>query len=80
MDLSAWAFEKLADTKWGVIGLSWRDVACSHKPTKAAVNPFRSRTAMPSGYQPRPGWNRWMDKRMAGGFNSGSGSGGRRVN
>ena len=28
LDLSVWAFEKLAQTKWGVIGVEWRDVPC----------------------------------------------------
>ena len=64
-DLSAWAFEKLADTKWGVIGVEWRDVPCSHRPAKPAAKPYGTRTAMPSGYQPRPGFSRWMDKRVA---------------
>jgi hypothetical protein len=65
MDLSLWAFEKLADTKWGVMALEWRDVSCSHRPAKPAQKPFGSRTPMPDNYKPRPGWNRWMDKRLA---------------
>jgi hypothetical protein len=39
LDLSIWAFEKLASTKWGVIPLRWRAVPCDHKPTKAAPPP-----------------------------------------
>lgn len=78
--MSQWAFEKLADAKWGVIGIEWRDVACSHRPTKPAANPWGVRTSMPVHYQPRPGWNRWMDKRVAV-FGAGppGGSGVRRV-
>lgn len=64
MDLSHWAFEKLADTKWGVIALEWRDVSCKHKPAKPAARPWGGKTQMPDWYKPRPGWNRWMDKRM----------------
>jgi hypothetical protein len=65
MDLSLWAFEKLADTKWGVIALEWRDVSCSYRPAKAAKRPWGGKTKMPDWYKPRPGWNRWMDKRLA---------------
>eukprot|EP01025_Chloroclados_australasicus_P003402 TRINITY_DN107_c1_g1_i1.p2 TRINITY_DN107_c1_g1~~TRINITY_DN107_c1_g1_i1.p2 ORF type:complete len:394 (-),score=54.81 TRINITY_DN107_c1_g1_i1:3929-5110(-) len=36
LDLSIWAFEKLADPKWGVMGLQYRPVACDHKPATAA--------------------------------------------
>lgn len=31
-DLSVWAFEKLADRRWGVIGLEYRRVPCDFKP------------------------------------------------
>jgi hypothetical protein len=74
MDLSLWAFEKLADAKWGVMALEWRDVSCSHRPSKPAQKPWGGRTPMPENYKPRPGWNRWMDKRIA--F---LGNGGRRM-
>jgi len=43
LDLSIWAFEKLADPKWGVMGLKYRQVPCDHQPEKATVplaNPF----------------------------------------
>jgi hypothetical protein len=33
-DLSLWAYEKLADTKYGVIGIEWRDVPCWQRPNK----------------------------------------------
>lgn len=64
MDLSLWAFEKLADPKWGVIALEWRDVSCGTRPTKPAQRPWGGRTEMPDWYKPRPGWNRYMDKRL----------------
>ncbi len=36
LDLSTWAFEKLAEKKWGVIGIEWRRVsvweACTWHP------------------------------------------------
>lgn len=36
---SIWAFEKLADTKWGVIGLKYRPVPCDYVPAKIAPSP-----------------------------------------
>eukprot|EP01025_Chloroclados_australasicus_P018455 TRINITY_DN196_c0_g1_i5.p1 TRINITY_DN196_c0_g1~~TRINITY_DN196_c0_g1_i5.p1 ORF type:complete len:418 (-),score=51.86 TRINITY_DN196_c0_g1_i5:3505-4758(-) len=39
LDLSVWAFEKFADTKWGVIGLQYQEVPCDHKPWKVAPAP-----------------------------------------
>lgn len=36
MDVSVWAFEKLADLKWGVIGIKYREVPCGTKPAKPA--------------------------------------------
>lgn len=33
-DLSVYAFEKLASTKWGVIGIKYRPVPCYHNPWK----------------------------------------------
>lgn len=38
-DLSIWAFEKLADMKWGVIGLKYRPVSCDYVPAKEASAP-----------------------------------------
>jgi hypothetical protein len=65
LDMSIWAFEKLADTKLGVIGVQWRDVPCWQRPTKAA--------RVPGNRQPTPGqtpqhlginnWSKSMDKR-----------------
>eukprot|EP01025_Chloroclados_australasicus_P058357 TRINITY_DN731_c0_g4_i1.p1 TRINITY_DN731_c0_g4~~TRINITY_DN731_c0_g4_i1.p1 ORF type:complete len:456 (+),score=31.35 TRINITY_DN731_c0_g4_i1:82-1368(+) len=37
LDLSVWAFEKLADTKWGVLGLQYREVSCDYQPYKQAL-------------------------------------------
>lgn len=42
LDLSVWAFEKLAQVKWGVIAVSWRDVPCWYKPKNAAKLPWVS--------------------------------------
>ena len=36
MDMSVWAFEKLADPGVGVIGIQYREVQCSYKPDKPA--------------------------------------------
>eukprot|EP00198_Chlamydomonas_reinhardtii_P012309 XP_001701646.1 predicted protein [Chlamydomonas reinhardtii] len=35
-DVSVWAFEKLAETRWGVIPIKYRPVPCDHKPYKPA--------------------------------------------
>ncbi|KAF8055096.1 2-carboxy-D-arabinitol-1-phosphatase [Scenedesmus sp. PABB004] len=61
LDLSIWAFEKLSDTKWGVIGTMWRDVPCWHRPQKFAKVP-NWKKATP-GQQPPSGFRRAMDKR-----------------
>eukprot|EP00882_Tetradesmus_deserticola_P025030 GHRQ01027439.1.p1 GENE.GHRQ01027439.1~~GHRQ01027439.1.p1 ORF type:complete len:123 (+),score=24.89 GHRQ01027439.1:160-528(+) len=60
-DLSLWAFEKLADPKYGVIALSWRDVPCWHKPNKRAKNKYGQRSSAERGV-PR-GWKPAFDKR-----------------
>ncbi|KAI3429474.1 hypothetical protein D9Q98_005566 [Chlorella vulgaris] len=36
MDISVWAFEKLADKKWGVIGIQYRPVPCNKLPDNPA--------------------------------------------
>ncbi|KAF5842723.1 hypothetical protein DUNSADRAFT_5490 [Dunaliella salina] len=36
LDLSKWAFEKLAELRWGVIKLEYRAVPCDHQPEKQA--------------------------------------------
>jgi hypothetical protein len=35
-DLSVYAFEKLADLSWGVIGTNWRRVPCDYTPEQQA--------------------------------------------
>ncbi|KAG2497376.1 hypothetical protein HYH03_004534 [Edaphochlamys debaryana] len=55
LDLSTWAFEKLAEKKWGVIGLQVRSVPCNYKPEKAASppsnpTPFWSRISKPHNF------------------------------
>jgi hypothetical protein len=60
-DLSLWSFEKLADTKYGVIAIEQRDVPCYHKPNKPARNPWGQRSGPDRG--PPGGWNAAMDKR-----------------
>lgn len=62
--LAAWAYEKLADKKWGVIGLQWRDVDCNYRPQKRARVPsWSSPTPMPSWEQKPYGWNWSWDRR-----------------
>eukprot|EP01025_Chloroclados_australasicus_P038218 TRINITY_DN391_c0_g1_i2.p1 TRINITY_DN391_c0_g1~~TRINITY_DN391_c0_g1_i2.p1 ORF type:complete len:394 (-),score=45.76 TRINITY_DN391_c0_g1_i2:1786-2967(-) len=39
LDLSVWAFEKLTEHRWGVIGLKYREVPCDFKPAKVAPPP-----------------------------------------
>eukprot|EP00884_Botryococcus_braunii_P002835 jgi/Botrbrau1/12552/Bobra.0169s0089.1 len=46
IDLSVYAFEKLADRKWGVINTNYRVVSCDYQPEKIA--------SLPSGQQPYP--------------------------
>ncbi|KAL0029567.1 hypothetical protein WJX79_004717 [Trebouxia sp. C0005] len=50
-DMSIWAFEKLADTKWGVIGLQWRPVPCDYNSTDPAPTPANPVV----GQEPPPG-------------------------
>lgn len=60
-DLSVHAFEKLADMKWGVIGLKYRPVPCDYVPANAApapANPF-------AGVPPPPGAQRPSSPRFA---------------
>eukprot|EP01024_Parvocaulis_polyphysoides_P039463 TRINITY_DN35687_c0_g1_i4.p3 TRINITY_DN35687_c0_g1~~TRINITY_DN35687_c0_g1_i4.p3 ORF type:complete len:198 (+),score=25.99 TRINITY_DN35687_c0_g1_i4:109-702(+) len=39
LDLSVWAFEKLSEHRWGVIGVKYRQVNCYHTPWKQAPIP-----------------------------------------
>jgi hypothetical protein len=60
-DLSLWSFEKLADTKYGVIAIEWRDVPCNYRPVKRAKNPFSKRS---TGERSAPrGWRANWDRR-----------------
>ena len=61
LDLSIWAFEKLSDTKWGVIGTTWRDVPCWHRPSKWARVPSWKKPT--PGERPPQGFQRSQDKR-----------------
>jgi hypothetical protein len=70
-DLSLWAFEKLADTKLGVIAVEYRDVPCGQKPSKPARNPWGQRSGPDRG--PPGGWNPAMDKRANGNHQHGMG-------
>jgi len=70
-DLSIWAFEKLADTKYGVIGTMWRDVPCWQKPSKPARvpswrKPTPGQTPQQAGCHNCNNWNKAMDKRPRG--------------
>ncbi|KAF6254548.1 RlpA-like double-psi beta-barrel-protein domain-containing protein-containing protein [Scenedesmus sp. NREL 46B-D3] len=61
LDLSLWSFEKLADTRYGVIAIEWRDVPCSYRPVKRAKNPFNRRS---TGERSAPrGWRASFDRR-----------------
>lgn len=60
-DISHWSFEKLADTKLGVIAIESRDVSCDYKPHKPAKNPWGQRSGPDRG--PPGNWNPSMDKR-----------------
>lgn len=60
-DISVWAFEKLADIKWGVIGIKYRIVPCDYKPANPARLPDGK---LPSqGRQPPGGWDASKDTR-----------------
>ncbi|KAI8469892.1 MAG: RlpA-like double-psi beta-barrel-protein domain-containing protein-containing protein [Monoraphidium minutum] len=65
LDLSVWAFEKLSQTKWGVIGVTWRDVPCWYKPKNMAKVPWWSKPSpAPQWYKAPWGFNKWQDKRL----------------
>lgn len=61
-DLSTWAYEKLADLKWGVIGIEYRRVDCGYKPEKQAQAPTPSGFDWHTYYRPS-NWDKSMDKR-----------------
>ncbi|GIM02722.1 hypothetical protein Vretimale_7577, partial [Volvox reticuliferus] len=61
-DMSTWAFEKLAEDKWGVIGIIARPVACDYQPEKRASvppegeSPPNERISRPWGWYDRRPW------------------------
>jgi len=56
---------QLAEVKWGVIGVQWRDVPCWYKPSSAAKLPDWSKpTDDPWWDKPPSGWNKDWDKRI----------------
>lgn len=59
--MSLWSFEKLADVKWGVIAIEWRNVPCNYRPVKPAKNPFGKRSTTERA--PPKGWKASYDKR-----------------
>lgn len=71
-DLSLWAYEKLASTKWGVIGLEWRAVPCDHKPYRLAPPlpnptpgespPYGAKNPLWSLYEIAPPDNKWSQQ------------------
>jgi hypothetical protein len=65
-DLSVWAFERLAEKKWGVIGITWRDVPCWYKPKNPARQPWWYKTSPQPWWEKAPqGWNPSMDTRRS---------------
>ncbi|GLC54258.1 atexp4,atexpa4,athexp alpha 1.6,expa4 [Pleodorina starrii] len=64
VDLSVWAFEKLAENKWGVIGLQVRQVPCWHEPQKRAYSPPDATPLVSRLWKPSEHWrDRRYDKR-----------------
>ncbi|KAG2427408.1 hypothetical protein HXX76_012344 [Chlamydomonas incerta] len=61
-DVSVFAFEKLADVKWGVIGIKYRRVPCDYKPAKRAYRPSSAPGAQESTSAPW-NWDSSKDKR-----------------
>ncbi|KAI8467129.1 MAG: WD40-repeat-containing domain protein [Monoraphidium minutum] len=61
-DISIWAFERLADSKWGVIGIRYREVPCDHCPDKPAMLPSGQSPSSPDR-SPPDGWEPSKDKR-----------------
>ncbi|GLC48571.1 hypothetical protein PLESTB_000112400 [Pleodorina starrii] len=59
MDMSIWAFEKLAERRWGVIPLRYRPVPCDYKPDRVArpISKPTPAVSPPNGYvQPVRDW------------------------
>jgi hypothetical protein len=67
LDLSIWAYEKLAAPKWGVIGLIWRDVPCWYKPKLVGKVPRWTTATPPPTWEKAPAnWKPSMDRRASG--------------
>lgn len=47
LDLSIWAFEKLANMRWGVIGIKYRPVPCTYTPPNVAPPPSNTFPGIP---------------------------------
>ncbi|KAL6761931.1 RlpA-like double-psi beta-barrel-protein domain-containing protein-containing protein [Haematococcus lacustris] len=62
LDISTYAFEKLADKKWGVIPMKYRQVPCGYVPNKVASVP-RGSSPSPPEYAAPWGWSASKDKR-----------------
>jgi hypothetical protein len=55
---------QLADTKWGVIGVQWRNVPCWYKPNSPASVPhWKSPTEQPWWEKAPGGWHKDLDRR-----------------
>uniref|UniRef100_A0A383VYW9 Expansin-like EG45 domain-containing protein n=1 Tax=Tetradesmus obliquus TaxID=3088 RepID=A0A383VYW9_TETOB len=66
-DVSVWAFEKLADKKWGVIGIKYRRVPCDYQPQNVApavsnASPFPSEAKWGQD-RPRRDWPEYTGQR-----------------
>ncbi|EFJ40108.1 hypothetical protein VOLCADRAFT_100183 [Volvox carteri f. nagariensis] len=59
-DMSTWAFEKLAENRWGVIGIIVRPVSCDYQPERRAPVPPEGESP-PNTRISRP-WG-WFDRR-----------------
>lgn len=66
-DLSAWAFEKLADKKWGVMGIEFRRVSCGQQPSKPAYAPNPTPKEQFMGDKPWD-WSASKDRRHSNSF------------
>ncbi|KAL6761928.1 RlpA-like double-psi beta-barrel-protein domain-containing protein-containing protein [Haematococcus lacustris] len=62
LDISTYAFEKLADKKWGVIAMKYRQVPCGYVPNKVASLPQGTSGSPPQSGAPW-GWSASKDKR-----------------
>lgn len=73
LDLSVWAFEKLSERRWGVIGLQYREVPCEYKPANEAP-PAKDPTpgVAPPATAQRPSWaTKVITRSQEVGFSSG---------